>query len=396
MALVLSSEEVAEALDAQGYIEAMEEAFNELGRVAAINSPRTETSIPLNCYTPSLRSEVRRQIQRIPLDADPIHSPEAMKAAKKAKEVIYRLKTMPGGYPKCGVMALRIDSTLDTHPLVNGNLRLVKLPIGPGWRYTGIVLLFSLKTGELLAILPEGNIQKMRVGATTAVGVKYLARKDAAIVGLLGAGTQAESALLTVSQVRRLKRVQVFSPNPDHRRRFAAVISDRIGVEVRPVDRAEEAFDSADVMLTATTSSTAVFKARWLQEGVHLATVNPFETEMKTFSRVDTIVVNVRPFGGGKDLIHDFVLGGQKPLTIGKIMNRRARRLDWDSMAELGELLNGRAKGRRSARDITYHVNNVGLGMQFAAAGARILEEARKKGLGREVPSDWFLQKEHT
>ena len=395
MTLILNNEEVRKALDPAGYIDAMEEAFEELGRDAAINSPRTETSIPYSHFTSPLKREVRGLIKQIPLDADPFHSPEALRAGKKADEVIYRLKTMPGGYSKSGLMALRIDSTLDTHPLIRGGIRSVKLPVGEGWRYTGIVLLFSIVTGELLAIMPDGEIQKMRVGATTALGVKHLSRKDSAVVGLLGTGTQAQSALLTVSHVRSLKRVQVFSPNLDNRRRFARNMSDRIGVEIVPVNKPEDAFVNADIMLTATTSHTPIFKAKWLREGAHLGTVNPYEAEMRTFSRCDRVVVNVRPFGGGSDLIHDFVLGGKTPRTIGKVMNERARKLDWQSMTELGEILNG-VKGRIRASQITYHVNNIGLGMQFAAAGAKILKGAKEKKLGQEIPTGWFLQKEHT
>ncbi len=116
---------------------------------------------------------------------------------------------------------------------------------------------------------------------------------------------------------------------------------------------------------------------------------------MKTFAKCERIVVNVRPFGGGSDLIHDFALGGKTPRTIGKVMNERARKLDWGAMIEFGELFNG-VKGRSRASQITYHMNNIGLGMQFAAAGAKILEGAKKKKLGQEIPTGWFLQKEHT
>jgi ornithine cyclodeaminase/alanine dehydrogenase-like protein (mu-crystallin family) len=74
----------------------------------------------------------------------------------------------------------------------------------------------------------------------------------------------------------------------------------------------------------------------------------------------------------------------------------KARELDWDSMRELGDLLNGRAPGRERADEITHHINNNGCGMQFAAAGARILENARRMGLGTDLSGDFFLQKEHT
>jgi len=132
-------------------------------------------------------------------------------------------------------MALRIDSTIDTRPVVMGFRRSVKLPLGPGWRYTGIVLLFSVTTGEVLGILAEGVLQKMRVGSTSAVGVKHLSRKDAHNGGLFGTGWQAEGQLETTSQVRKLKSVRVYSPNLEHRRRFASKMEKRIEAEIVPV-----------------------------------------------------------------------------------------------------------------------------------------------------------------
>jgi ornithine cyclodeaminase/alanine dehydrogenase-like protein (mu-crystallin family) len=65
-------------------------------------------------------------------------------------------------------------------------------------------------------------------------------------------------------------------------------------------------------------------------------------------------------------------------------------------MHELGELLTGRIPGRKKQEDITFHCNNIGLGIQHAATGSRILANARRLSLGREIPSDWFLQKDHT
>lgn len=78
------------------------------------------------------------------------------------------------------------------------------------------------------------------------------------------------------------------------------------------------------------------------------------------------------------------------------MINRKAEEFDWDSMIELGDLLNGRTAGRNSPDEITHHINNNGCGMQFAAAGARILANARRMGLGVELSGDYFLQKEHT
>ncbi|MGH7832840.1 MAG: hypothetical protein ACREQK_04295, partial [Candidatus Binatia bacterium] len=153
MTLVLNTEEVVQALDGQGYIEAMEEAFVELGNGAAINSPRTETGIPLLKYgtTEGVKKTARKLLRALPEDADPHQSKAWMHAAKKTEELNYRLKTIVGGYPKCGIMALKIDSTTDTNPSLDGMKRSVKLPLGAGWRYTGMMLLFDIVTGELQA-----------------------------------------------------------------------------------------------------------------------------------------------------------------------------------------------------------------------------------------------------
>lgn len=397
MTLLLNAEEVVQALDLQGYIEAMEEAFTELGKSAAINSPRTETGIPLLKYGTS--NAVGRRAKKLrsdlPLDADPHQSAVWMRAAKRAEELNYRLKTIPGGYPKCGIMALKIDSTTDTNPVMNGVKRSVKLPLGPGWRYTGMMLLFDIVSGELLGILPLGPLQRNRVAATSAVGVKHLARKNVDTLGLFGSGFQAEGQALAAALVRKFKRIKLFSPNAEHRRAFAAKIEEATGIETAPVDKPQEVCRGAGIVLSATTSLVAVFQSRWLEEGTHLGSINIVEADAASFTRSDLVVVNARPFSGGSDLVRDFVMG-KKMDTVGSNINKKSKKLDWASMGELGELLTGKISGRKRDRDITFHCNNIGLGVQHAATGARILANARRLGLGREIPTDWFLQKEHT
>lgn len=397
MTLVLGIQDVVRALDLPGYIEAMEEAFTELGNGRAINSPRTETGIPLLKYGTDRKAKKRAKslLRRLPENGDPRQSPGWTRAAKKARELNYRLKTIPGGYPKCGIMALKIDSTTDTNPLINGVKRSVKLPLGPGWRYTGMMLLFNIVDGELLAILPLGPLQRNRVAATSAVGIKRLARRAADTLGLLGTGFQAEGQALATALVRRLKKIKVFSPNPDHRKAFARKMWRLTGVETIAVDEPREVCKDADIVQSATTSLVPVIRAKWLAPGTHLGSINIVEVDGECFKRSDVVVVNARPFSGGTDLVRDFVMGKRMD-TVGSNLNKRSRRLDWGSMGELGELLTGKIRGRRNAEQITFHCNNIGLGIQHAATGARILANARRLGLGRKIPSDWFLQKDHT
>jgi alanine dehydrogenase len=398
MTLVLNTEEVVQSLDRNGYIEAMEEAFTELGKSAAINSPRTETGIPLLKYgtEEGIKQSARALLRDLPEDADPHQSTLWMRAAKQTTELNYRLKTIVGGYPKCGIMALKIDSTTDTNPSLGGLKRSVKLPLGAGWRYTGMMMLFDIVTGELQAILPLGPLQRNRVAATSAVGIKYLARKDASTLGLFGTGFQAEGQLAFAAQVRRLKKVKVFSPNPEHRKSFAEKMEKAAGVEVVPVEKPEEVCRGADIVASATTSLAPVFQARWLDEGTHLGSINIVEADRESFTRCDLVVVNARPFaGGGSDLVRDYVMGKRMD-TVGSNINKKSKKLNWRSMRELGELLTGKIKGRKNDGQTTFHCNNIGLGVQHAATGARILANARRLGLGKEIPTDWFLQKEHT
>ena len=260
MPLLLTNREVAAAMSAGEYVETMEEAFRELGAGRAVNSLRVDTCLPLDGYTPGLQQSTRARIDALPLDADPVYAPATMAAAKQAGDTTYRLKTITGGYPACGMVAVRISTHFDTQTELDGMLRREKLPLAPGWQFMSMVVLLSLETGEVLGMLPDSHIQKMRVGGTTALGVKLLARPDVDTVGLLGSGAQAEAALECTAAVAPIKRAKIYSPTRENRERFARTMSERIGIEVTPVDAPEKVFDSAGIVLAATSSYEPVYK----------------------------------------------------------------------------------------------------------------------------------------
>ena len=86
---------------------------------------------------------------------------------------------MDGVIPKLGIGAVRINSDIITWPKRGNNMRREKVPAAPNNRYVGLVLLFSVENGEPLAIMPDGVMQRMRVGAANGLGIKHLARKNA-------------------------------------------------------------------------------------------------------------------------------------------------------------------------------------------------------------------------
>ena len=337
MPLLLSNREVAAAMSAGEYVETMEQAFRELGNDRAVNSLRVDACVPLDSYTPELKRTTQAHIAELPLDADPVYAPATMAAAKQTGDVVYRLKTITGGYPACGMMAVRISTHFDTQTELDGMLRRVKLPLGPGWQFMSMVVLLSLETGEVLGLLPDSHIQKMRVGGTTALGAKLMARPESAYAGVLGSGAQAEAALACTAAIFRLKRASVYSPTRANRVRFAQIMSQRIGIEVIAVDSAEQAFDKADIVLAATSSYEPVYKREWLRPGTHLGIGTLLEDDVQTFDLSRTVVASIKPFGESSDFVQNYVAGEKRKATFGQLINRKASEFDWEAMIELGD-----------------------------------------------------------
>jgi alanine dehydrogenase len=349
MALILSNDDVQQALEVNECLATMEEAYRELAASRAVNRPTSHSYLP--------------------------HS---------RPQATYSFKSVDGGVKKLGVLALRITSDIVQERSVHGSVRLEKLPLAGRGQFLGLVELFSVETGELLAIMPDGLIQQTRVGVTSALGAKLLARQSSQTLGLIGSGGQARAHFRYLTAVLPIKRVKVFSPNPEHRSRFAAEMEREREIPVEPAESAEAAVRGVDVVCTATSSSRPVIEAGWLEPGMHYNAIREFEMDEAALERSDIVAIHTR-FGG----IQHF----QPPGLEGDLPGvRREKPRDWSRYPEISDLLVGRAPGRSNDRQITFFLNNVGTGVQFAAMGYCAYQGAKKKGLGREVPTEWFLQ----
>src|SRR6185436_17621564 len=234
MTLILSNDDVEALLPMPECIAALEELYRELAHERAANAMR----------------------------ADAV-------ATTSRADAVYSLKLMGGVIPSLGVGALRLNSDIISF----GSDRQVKLPLAPGARYTGLVLLFSSETGEPLAIFPDGVLQRMRVGAASALGVKYLARSDANTVGLIGAGWQAGAQVMAIAASRKVEVIRCYSPTREKSEAFCAEMTEKTGVTVRPVASPEEAVRGAGIVLCATNAAAHVFFARWLEPGMHVGSI---------------------------------------------------------------------------------------------------------------------------
>jgi alanine dehydrogenase len=353
---VLSNADVEQVLTARECMAALEPAYMELSSGQGANRPRNHTYFPVE---------------------DPRHP-----------GFRYRFKSQEGGTVGSGVWALRITSDLaGVETLPNGVKRRRLLPAAPGGQYVGMITLYSMTTLEPLAIIHDSFIQKMRVGATSALGIRELANTEATVAGMFGSGWQAQAHLECLLLVRpQVEEIRVYSPTAGHREEFARTWSERTGRKVIAVDHPRDAVAGCQIVTCATAAMDACFDGAWLEPGTHVTaitspdgTATRRELDDETFDRAERIVVLSR------EQVHhdrqDDILG---PVHRG--------RLTFDDIRELGELLRGTAPGRATRDGITVFANNTGMGVQFAAVGARVLELAAAQGLGHEVPTDWLLE----
>ena len=228
----------------------------------------------------------------------------------------------------------------------------------------------------------------MRVGATTAVAAKYLSREDSSALGIIGAGNQARSHAEAICAIRSINKIKVHSLRSESRQGFAREIERKLGIEVRPVETIEEAFVGSDIVCACTDSSRPFVKSEWLFPGMFLSSVRPFaEVGREPLSYFDIAVVHERGFGprfSAESAVKD------KPDAPNVLGGKDER--DLPSAMTLSELCASKATGRTAAAQKTYFANNEGHGVQFSAAGAFVLKRAKERGLGRELPTEWFLQ----
>ncbi|MDA1036150.1 MAG: ornithine cyclodeaminase family protein [Chloroflexi bacterium] len=313
----------------------------------------------------------------------------------------YRWGTMEGASKDLGVFAIRMKSDILYWPKdEHGNWKEEKYSTEEGL-YCGLVFLFSTRNGEPLAMINDGIIQHMRVGGGAGLGAKYLSREDSHTVGMIGSGGMARTYLQAFCSVRDIRKVKVFSPTKKNREAYAAEMTEKLEVDVEAVDKPEYAVDGADIVAACTNAMQPALKGAWLQPGQHVTDVRG-ELDDEVFTRATVSfrqgVSHSRP--RNEDAEHmgdgynngDYVAGNAEELKrlperhiSGGIGNK-------GDLPTFNDLAAGNFPGRRSRNDITLYLNSGNQGLQFAAVGAAVYNRAKEMGLGRELPTEWFLQ----
>ncbi|MBK7354632.1 ornithine cyclodeaminase family protein [Propionivibrio sp.] len=239
-----------------------------------------------------------------------------------------------------------------------------------------VVHVFSAATGKLRVVLEADLLGMMRTGAASGVATRWLARRDAEVLGVFGAGWQAEGHIAAIAAVRPLRRVKVFARNAERLSAFCAKMSGQLGIDVVAAATAEETVRGSDIVSTITTSATPLFDAGWLSPGTHINAAGSNSLIRREVSEdvlkvckpivVDCIETALREAG---DLL--------PLLEKGRLRDRQ--------LVELGDVVTGRHAGRSTPDEITLFESQ-GMAIQDIALAVRLEALARERGLGVELP----------
>ncbi len=362
--LFLNNHDVESVLDMPSCIRAMEEAYEDLVNSRAGYRPRIDFYVP-----------------------------------QDAPDPYYRWGTMEGTSRRLGVFAIRMKSDMLVWNREGDFPTEEKYCTQPG-TWCGLIFLLSTRNGEPLAIMNDGILQHMRVGACAGLGAKYLARPDAKSIGMLGSGGMARTYAMAFCAVRPIERIKVFSPTLENRRRFAEEMTERLGVEVIPVNSAEEAARGVDLLTAVTDSLVPVLKPHLLEPGMHVTNVRGNEVGRDLLPHLGLMVrlgtptlPATDPLPGtfhGSDGMFAYCAGTPEEMEV--VPKAATRVQDREGVATLPDIIAGRAVGRTSPDQITFLNNQGTQGLQFAAVGAVAYQRAKERGLGRTIPTEWFLQ----
>jgi len=354
MTLLLTNEEVERALVPEEAITATETIYRELAEGKAINRPRSQTYFPLE--------------------------------SEEHPGFKYRMKTQEGAGAASGVWALRITSDMAGFSYTAGVKRRRILRAASGNKWCGLIILFDLNRIEPVAIMPDGVIQKVRVAALSVAGAKYLAPDKPKVLGLFGSGWQASAHIEFLCRQFAFEKVKVFSPNRDNCRAFCQKMSKQLGRAIDPVDSPRACVEGSDFVQAATAAWDPVFDGHWVEKGMYVASIGGSDASNKRREIDDECIRRADVYAVHSKEVAQL---DQSP-DVWEVAQKGI--FPWDSILEIQDLIAGKVRGRTSPDQITVFNNNTGAGTQFAALGSAILKRALSMGLGRELPTEWFLE----
>ncbi len=273
---------------------------------------------------------------------------------------------MPAYLSKTDALAVKIVSVHNNNPAHD-------LPL-----IHAVVTVIDAEPGQPVAIMDGSYLTALRTGAVSGAATRALARAEATVAAIFGAGVQGRTQLLAISAVRRLDRVYIFDSDPERAMAFIQEmrgqpgIPEHLHVAVSP----EQAVREADIICTATTSRMPVYHGDDVKPGAHIYGVGAYTPEMQEndevlLQRASKIVVD--SYSGALAEAGDLLIAIERGVIQ-----------EADIYGELGEITSGKKPGREREEEITFF-KSVGSAVQDASVAHAILHRATEGHLGTEV-----------
>jgi alanine dehydrogenase len=362
--LILNNDDVAKILDMRLCLSALDAVFHELASGDAVGMGRIDLYVPSG------------------VDNAPY----------------YRWAVMTGGSKRDKLVCARMLSDMVAWPREYDSIRENKYAQAPG-TFCGLLFLFSAHDATPVAMINDGILQHIRVGGGAGLGVKYLSRPDSEIVGMLGSGGMARTYLDAFCQVRNIKKVKVYSPNKDNVLKYARDVSARHGIEVEPASSARDAVRGVDIVSICTSTNEPVFENDWLEPGMHVTNLTSADIDPSLAAAVNVAVrageatpklarTSQQVFYGRAGFL-GYVAGSEAERNRVPHVDLPAEIIE---MPTLVDVISGRTKGRTHHVQTSFFLNVGAIGAQFEGVAAAVYQKAKQQGLGREIPTEWFLQ----
>jgi alanine dehydrogenase len=238
----------------------------------------------------------------------------------------------------------------------------------------GLIIYNDPATGMPLAIMDCAYITRMRTGAATGVSLKYLAKANARVMGIIGTGALANAQIEAVNHVCHLKRVKAYDINPDASANLKLQAAD-LGPEIQVVDSPLEACTDVDILVACTTARAPVVRADWVKAGMHIVSVGadmPHRRELSpgVYARADKWITDIP----------------NQALVTGEVTDAIAQGVITEDFvhATLGEIVAGKRSGREDEAEVTIF-KSTGMAIQDMATAKKVYELAKESDIGLEV-----------
>ena len=241
----------------------------------------------------------------------------------------------------------------------------------------GKIMIQDINTGEIVGIMDGGLITAMRTGAATGVSIKYLARKDSKIMGIVGAGAQARKQVVAVYWAldQKLEKCKVFDVVKAASESFKEELEKELGIQVEIVDSIDDLYEESDILVAASTSTTPVFDGNKIKPGTHISSIGAHAPKSRELDETIIKKANLLTAGMASACLAeagDYIM----PINEGSIKS--------EDIISIGDIINGKNSGRKSPSEITIF-KSVGIAAQDVAVAKLVYDRALKNNVGQDI-----------